>query len=258
MKRIDPKDLRVQAEFATGKPADGTGRRVDGVRPIGPHMPRPQRHRRGGWAAGFVLLFMTCFHANGAAQNVQVTDHLAARGEMRYEIQAADCRIRWTVTRAGINAGIAQQQSDCRLPMREQLPLQSQVLARMAAEEPGLRTLFWGRLGAWPEWSARLVKAAARSPDWNSRKGRPRSGRTMSAFLLPLMAHDDGVMFAELRQVLAESNLGMKVSGVEKVSVAAAGTLPIWQAQLASSGIAASVMAPHDCLIWFAVEKTRK
>lgn len=258
MKHIEPRVLRVPAESAGREPVDETGRWVDGVARTEVDVPRRHQRRRGGWAAGFILLLLMDLQARGDPQTVQVTDHLAARGEMGYEIQSADCLIRWTVTRAGINAGVAQQRSNCRLPVRDQVSLQSQVLARMVAEEPALRTLFWGRLGTWPEWSARLVEAATRSPVWNGRSGRPNSGRTMSEFLLALMADRNGVMFEELGQVLGELNLHMKISGVEKVSVAALGTLPAWKARLVPPGNAASLLVPHDCLLWFTVEKAGK
>ena len=153
-------------------------------------------------AAGLLLFHCAIGPAQVAGDDVLVTDRLRARGEVEYEIRSgADCRIRWAVSRTGVNAGIAQLRSDCRLTMGEQLALQSKVLARVAADEPGLRTLFWGRLGKWPEWSARLALAATRSESWDAKAGQPKVGESMNAFVLTLMSQTD--MFSELQQLLA-------------------------------------------------------
>ena len=205
-------------------------------------------------AACLLLFHLAIASAQVAASDVQVTDLRARRGEVEYEIRSgADCRIRWVVSRTGINAGIAQLRSDCRLTMSEQLPLQSKVLARVAADEPGLRTLFWGGLGKWAEWSERLALAAARSAAWDVKTGKSNAGKGMDAFVLSLMSQAG--IFSEFEQVLADLHLRIKVSGVEKVSVTAAGNLPFFSGDLAPAGVSASDKVPFDCLIWFSVER---
>ena len=205
-------------------------------------------------AAGLVLFHCATASAQVVASDVQVTDLLPTRGEVEYEIRSgADCRIRWVVSRTGVNAGIAQLRSDCRLTMSEQLPLQSKLLARVAADEPGLRTLFWGGLGKWAEWSERLALAAARSAAWDAKTGKPKAGQSVNAFVLSLMSQTD--IFSEFEQVLADLHLRIKVSGVEKVSVTAAGSLPFFSGHLAPAGVSASDKVPFDCLIWFSVER---
>jgi len=211
----------------------------------------------GRSVAGLLLLYCAIGSAKVVGDDVQVTDRLSMQGEVEYEIRSgADCRIRWAVSRTGVNAGIAQLRSDCQLTMAEQLALQSKVLARVAADEPGLRTLFWGRLGKWPEWAGRLALAATRSASWDVKAGHPKVGESMNAFVLTLMSQTD--MFSELQQLLADLHLRMKVSGIEKVSVAAAGSLSSFVVHLAPEGVSASDKVPLDCLIWFAVERTEK
>jgi hypothetical protein len=208
-------------------------------------------------AAGLLLFHCAIGTAQVAGDDVRVTDLLLARGDVEYEIRSgADCRIRWVVSRTGVNAGIAQLRSDCRLTMSEQLSLQSKVLARVAADEPGLRTLFWGRLGKWHEWSGRLALAAARSAAWNAKAGKPKAGQSADAFVLSLMSQTD--LFSELQQLLAALHLQVKVSGIEKVSVTAAGSLPSFAEHLAPAGVSASDKVPFDCLIWFSVERTER
>jgi hypothetical protein len=205
-------------------------------------------------ATGLLLFHCATASAQVVASDVQVTDLLATRGEVEYEIHSgADCRIRWVVSRTGINAGIAQLRSDCRFTMSEQLPLQSKVLARVAADEPGLRTLFWGGLGKWPEWSERLALAAARSPSWDAKTGRPKAGQGVDAFVLSLISQTD--IFSEFEQVLADLHVRIKVSGAETVSVTRAGSLPFFSADLAPAGVSASDKVPFDCLIWFSVKR---
>jgi hypothetical protein len=206
---------------------------------------------------GLLLFHCAIGLAQLAEDDVQVTDMLLARGEVEYEIRSgADCRIRWVVSRTGVNAGVAQLRSDCRLTMSEQLLLQSKVLARVAADEPGLRILFWGRLGKWPEWSGRLALAATRSASWDAKAGQPKAGYSMNAFVLSLMSQID--IFSELQRLLADLHLRIKVSGVEKVSVTAAGGLPSFVTHLAPAGVSASDKVPFDCLIWFSVERTER
>lgn len=215
------------------------------------------RRRFHKLSAAGLLLFHCAIGQTQAGDDVQVTDRLRARGEVDYEIRSsADCRIRWAVSRTGVNAGIAQLRSDCRVTTDEQLALQAKVLARVATDEPGLRTLFWGHLGKWPEWSARLALAATRSASWDAKAGQPKAGVSLNAFVLTLMSQND--MFSDLRQLLADLHLRMKVSGIEKVSVAVAGDLPSFARHLATEGVSASDKVPLDCLIWFSVERTEK
>jgi hypothetical protein len=207
-------------------------------------------------ATGLLLFHCATASAQVVASDVQVTDLLATRGEVEYEIHSgADCRIRWVVSRTGINAGIAQLRSDCRLSMSEQLSVQSKILARVAADEPGLRTLFWGGLGKWPEWSERLALAAARSSSWDAKTGRPKAGQGVDAFVLSLISQTD--IFSEFEQVLADLHLRIKVSGAETVSVTRAGSLPFFSAYLAPAGVSAADKLPFDCLTWFSVERAQ-
>lgn len=210
------------------------------------------------WIAGISLSLFVCFQANGADDSVRATDRISASGEMEYEIASDNCRIRWTVSRSGVNAGIAQQRSQCRLSLREQLPLHERILKRMIAEEPNLRTLFWGRLGIWPEWSARLALAAAKSPGWDAKIGRPRLGRTSGAFIQELMAESEGLLFEEYKRTLAPMRVDIRVAGVEKVSIDRADRLDFWREKLVASGISGSDKLPYDCLLWFSVEKQKE
>jgi hypothetical protein len=67
-----------------------------------------------------------------------------------YEIHSGSCRIRWTVSRAGVNQGVAQHRAECRLPLSEQIALNAKILDQVVEREPTFRTLFLGRLRPFP------------------------------------------------------------------------------------------------------------
>lgn len=171
-------------------------------------------------------------------------------GETTYEIRSGSCRIRWTVARSGVNQGVAQHRAECALPLSEQIALNSSILDKVLESEPTFRTLFLGRLTPFPELSVRLAAAAKRSPAWDVRKGRPNSSKPMAAYLLDLFSSSTPAVFAEWKQLFETKHLAFAVSGVEKVSVGAAGTLSYFP-QLKAHNVTASDQVPFDCLIWF-------
>ena len=171
-------------------------------------------------------------------------------GDTTYEISSGPCRIRWTVTRFGVNQGIAQHRAQCSLPLSEQIALNSSILDKVLESEPTFRTLFLGRLTPFPELSVRLAAAAKRSPEWDAGRGRPKSGKPVATYLADVFSSSDPALFAEWKQLFEERGLAFAVSGVEKVSVGVAGTLPYFP-QLRAQGVRADDRVPFDCLIWF-------
>jgi hypothetical protein len=171
-------------------------------------------------------------------------------GETTYEIRSGSCRIRWTVARSGVNQGIAQHRAECSLPLSEQIALNAGILDKVIESEPAFRTLFLGRLKPFPELSVRLAAAAKRSPEWDARQGRPKSSRPLAAYLLDVFSSTEPAVFADWKRLFEEKHLTFAVSGVEEVSVGAAGTLPYFP-QLMANGVMADDRVPFDCLIWF-------
>jgi hypothetical protein len=170
--------------------------------------------------------------------------------ETTYEIRSGSCRIRWTVARSGVNRGIAQHRAECSLPLSEQIALNSRILDKVIESEPTFRTLFLGRLKPFPEVSLRLAGAAKRSPEWDARRGRPKSSKPLAPFLVDLFSSSEPPVFAEWKRLFEEKHLTFAVSGLEEVSVGAAGTLPFFP-QLMAEGVKASDRVPFDGLIWF-------
>jgi hypothetical protein len=72
----------------------------------------------------------------------------------------------------------------------------------------------------------------------------------LAAYLLDLFSSIEPAVFADWKQLFEKKHLTFAVSGVEEVSVGAAGTLPYFP-QLMARGVTAGDRVPFDCLIWF-------
>ena len=171
-----------------------------------------------------------------------------------YEVRSGSCRIRWTVARSGVNQGIAQHRAECSLPLSEQIALNSRILDQVLENEPTFRTLFLGRLAPFPELSVRLAVAAKRWPEWDTHRGRPRSTKPVATYLTDVVVSSESPVFTEWRRLFEERHLAFSVSGMEKVSVGAAGALPYFS-QLMAHGVTAGDRVPFDCLIWFSAAR---
>jgi hypothetical protein len=56
----------------------------------------------------------------------------------------------------------------------------SGILDKVMESDPTFRTLFLGRLKSFPELSVRLAAAAKRSPERDTRHGRPKSSKPLA------------------------------------------------------------------------------
>ncbi len=154
--------------------------------------------------------------------------------ETVYEVRSGTCRIRWLFSHSEANKGIARHRADCQLPLNEQLELNARILREVLLHEHDFHTLFLGGLRAYPELARRLANSSAKSPKWDVRSGRSRSG-TADGYVMELANTSD--LFAEWRALFARFHFSLKVTGVEKVSVGPG-------------------RVPDDCLIWFSVLST--
>jgi hypothetical protein len=130
------------------------------------------------------------------------------------------------------------------------MALNSRILDRVIESEPTFRTLFLGRIKPFPELSVRLAVAAKRSPEWDAGHGRPKSSRPLAPFMLGVFSSTEPAVFADWKRLFEEKHLTFAVSGVEEVSVGAAGKLPYFP-QLVAQGVTAGDQVPFDCLVWF-------
>src|SRR5215469_16893842 len=90
------------------------------------------------------------------------------------------CSLSWTLARTDPNRTVAQLSTDCELPLERALAMSDQILDTIEKSEPArvraLETLFFGGLSDLPEMRSRLVLLAVGSGEWDSVRGRPRSG----------------------------------------------------------------------------------
>lgn len=191
-----------------------------------------------------------------SGEEVSVVRSPAGSGpeETTYEIRSGPCRIGWTVWGSGVNRGIARRRADCRLPLSEQIALDAKIHDKALDGGPIFRTLDFGRLERFPEISARMAAEAVRSPEWDARRGRPKSSQSANRFLQDLFASSGSGVFSEWRRLFEERGLTFAVSGVEEVSVGAAGALPYFPG-LAARGVTAADRAPYDGSVWFSLAR---
>jgi len=95
---------------------------------------------------------------------------------------------------------------------------------------------------------ARVAIAAARSPDWDPRRGRPRSGNA-NAFVVQV-AHDPREFFPEMVAMLAAVHLRPELRSVEKVLVGTPKDTP-FQERLEAANVGERAKVPYDCILWF-------
>jgi hypothetical protein len=203
-------------------------------------------------------------------QEVVVVEHKAELQEIDYQIAAENCTITWTVYTSELNRGGIGHRSECSLSLREQAPLIAKLLRKVLETNEAVQfhTLSWGRLYPYgnPNENAdttmviRLALAAKRSPQWDSRRGRPRNGEAnglvdVNGSVRTLA--NNAAIYKELQPVFAESGLELQLSSVEKVLIFRAGQMPFFKT-LQISGVRASDLLPFDCLTWFSVRPIRQ
>lgn len=193
-----------------------------------------------------------------AGGEVQVVPSPLGSGpeDTTYEIRLAKCRVRWTVARSGVNEGVAQHRTDCLLPLDAQMAVQAKILDVVLVKEPTFRTLFLGRLTPFPELSVRLALEAQRSSGWDTARGQPKPPKTTDRYLLEMLSAGESTVFSEWRRLFEERRLSFAVSGVEEVSIGAAGVLPFFQ-QLSAQGVSSGDRVPFDGLIWFSASRRK-
>jgi hypothetical protein len=176
--------------------------------------------------------------------------------EIRYTVTAQHCTLTWVVHTSEVNRGVVSQRMRCPLPPKELITLLAPLLQRVLADTVAngmFTTLFWGRLcehdATGDEFGARLASAAASSDAWDRQRGKARSGHENDA--VRRIANTAGI-YAELDRLFARFGLTVEVTGVEKVLIAPAGTLPFYE-HLRRRGVNAEDRVPYDCLTWLGV-----
>jgi len=218
------------------------------------------------WAVGFVLLCCSTVPADTAATGtasrctaetesaVTIEDSPTWNATI-YQIMSGSCTIRWIVRNA--ETGIIKHWSQCSASLSEQLPLWEKVCAAFFSSDKNaqaLHTLFWGRLeperqNASREMSLRLALAAYKSPLWDVKRGKPKSGDS-NGFVRDIA--NRGMIYPELRDLFGRFQRSITFSCAEKFLITEASRLPFYE-QLKEQGVKASGRLPFDCMAWFSV-----
>ena len=95
---------------------------------------------------------------------------------------------------------------------------------------------------------ARLAIAAAGSPDWDVRLGRPKSGNA-NTFVVKI-ASDPVQFFPEMVTLLSSVHLRPELRSVEKVSIGTPAATP-FRERLEAAGVRERAKVPYDCIVAF-------
>ena len=210
-----------------------------------------------GWRASAFFLIMApivvlCPHlvkAQPAADGIDVRMEQQENGDVIYTADGGSCVIRWDFHKTG---GV-RHRSECRLPLEEQIPFIQRIVAEVSKDRvrfDSMRFLSPGRLSEHSELSFRLAMAAHKSPLWNSRTGRPKSGRNENATILRIAQQNS--IFREFDQALARFNRKLTLTAAEKVLIFPAGKLDFF-GRLKPLGVKETEKLPFDFVAFFSV-----
>ena len=182
-------------------------------------------------------------------------EHSSQWNAIIYKISSKDCTIEWIARNS--EPGVIKHSAECTLPLVEQIPLLEKICAEFFSKDKNaqaFRTLYWGRLepdnqNGSRELSLRLALAAYKSPGWDAKRGKPKSG-DINGFVKDLANKE--MIYPELKKLFERFNRSIKFSCAEKVLVLKAEKLPFYE-QLKLRGVKATDKLPFDCMTWFSV-----
>ncbi|MGA7236641.1 MAG: hypothetical protein WBY44_13225 [Bryobacteraceae bacterium] len=186
-------------------------------------------------------------------------EEIPATRETVYRVSEGNaCSLSWTLARAGPNRTVAQLRKDCDLPFERMLSMCDQILDTVEKTEPqrfrALETLFVGGLSGMPEMRSRLALLAAGSGEWDSARGKPKSGGVDA--LVQRYAQHSGFLKG-WEEMFRRHGIQIQVGGVEDVRIEKAGSLPFFD-ELRRHGIGANYLVPSTCLLWIRLIHTEK
>jgi hypothetical protein len=147
-------------------------------------------------------------------------------------------------------------QSNCSLPPSQLLPLISKLLdiVTKKVDLDMVGSVFWGSIYN-SEFSSRLAIAALRSPEWDRKKGQPKS-LPLHSFIERLMIEER--VFGDVIDIFAQHGVYLDVLSVEKVGILEVKETNLFE-KLNMIGVDSNDKLPIDCLVWFStVEKNAK
>jgi hypothetical protein len=186
-------------------------------------------------------------------------EEIPATHETVYRVsEGKACSLSWTLARTDPNRTVAQLRTDCEVPLGRVLSMSDQILDTIEKTEPeqfrALEVLFIGGLSSLPEMRLRLVLLASGSGEWDSVRGKPRSGGMDG--LVQRYAQRSGFL-GGWEEMFRRHGIRIEVGGVEDVRIEKAGSLPFFD-ELRRHGIGAGDRVPSTCLLWIRMIHTEK
>lgn len=164
-----------------------------------------------------------------------------------FAVQLPECtaRIEHRVT----EPEVALVRSDCPLSLQslDQL-LKTGFHGLFPNNSLPIRTVHLGRLVNYPQWSQDLAKSAAQSPDWSSKRGRPKKAGESDNHRVRILLNGPAYPQA-LKSTFTQYGLTACIAGVEKVLVFEAKVIFPGLTEM-PSGISAHARLPSDAQIW--------
>lgn len=138
----------------------------------------------------------------------------------------------------------------CPLALADLLQGIDRLLAISGPDLPAPASILLGRIAEYPWLAERLARAALADPGWDAGPGRPRAAG-VNAYVADLVERRR--LVSELADRFAAEGLALRVAGVEKVRVGAAGRVAELRA-LADDGVDPDARLPFDAQLWLRVE----
>jgi hypothetical protein len=200
--------------------------------------------------AAMVVLFPYPAKPQPAPDMIEVKMEQQANGDTIYTASIGhgeSCIIQWDFYKAGW----VRHRSQCRLPLKEQIPLIQRILAEVSKDRvrfDRMGPFSLGRISEHSELSLRLAIAAHKSPLWDSRTGRPKSGRKENSAVLQIAEQNS--IFREFDQALARFNRKLTLRAAEKVLILPASKLDFFD-RLKPLGVRDTDRLPFDFVPFF-------
>lgn len=164
-----------------------------------------------------------------------------------FAVQLPECKAK--LERRAVESGVVLVRSDCPLSLASLTQLLDTGLHGLFPDHSlPIHGIYLGRLMDYPEWSQDLAKAAAKSPAWNSKRGRPQKPGESDNRRVRLLLN--GLAYPQpLKPLFTPYGLTACIADVEKVLVFKAKDIFPNKAAL-PKGISPEARLPLDAQIW--------
>lgn len=176
---------------------------------------------------------------------------ILAWSDETYSVALPECTAK--LERRTVEEGIVIVRSDCTLSLPSLVQLLNDGLRGLFPDHTlPVYEIYLGRLMTYPDLSKALAKAAAKSPKWNTKRGRPSNAGENDNHRIGLFLNGE-VYPHDLKTVFAPYGLTACIADVEKVLVFKAKDIFTSQDEM-SKLISPNALLPVDAQIWLRLQ----